>query len=385
MQPVRANMMAASILLLLLWAAPPSRAASPPVTLAMDKQAVTLANGQVTVRIHKQTGNIISVKYKGLDLINLGRGGYWSLVADSEGEDEERSGSHNRSLDSCVVRIDPARNGGDRAEIACKVSYQGKGAEVPLDMEVRYALGRDDPGIFVSCILEHRATYPAVKLGQGRFALRLNPDIFDFYTVDADRRRVMATGYDVKHGTVLNVKEALRLTTGVRQGEVEHKYDYSAMLAQLPAYGWSSTKSHVGLWMINPSAEYLNGGPTHVDTTGHVEAILLTHMQGGHYGGGAILLGKGESWKKFFGPFFIYCNAGPDHDVMWHDALSRAATEQRAWPYAWVADQDYPPPAARGSLTGRIKLDDPRPPAAASNIWVGLAAAPYAPPCRTVR
>jgi rhamnogalacturonan endolyase len=80
--------------------------------------------------------------------------------------------------------------------------------------------------------------------------------------VDADRHRIMPSGYDWDHGSPLNLKEARRMTTGVHKGEPEHKYDYSAVFSETPAYGWTSTKHEVGLWMINPSLEYIGGGPT---------------------------------------------------------------------------------------------------------------------------
>ncbi len=46
-----------------------------------------------------------------------------------------------------------------------------------------------------------------------------------------------------------------RLTTGIYSGEVEHKYDYSAIQFEIPAYGWSSTEHKLGLWFVNPSIE----------------------------------------------------------------------------------------------------------------------------------
>ena len=50
------------------------------------------------------------------------------------------------------------------------------------------------------------------------------------------------------------------MTTGVYKGRVEHKYDYSAVQFEIPAFGWSSTKEHIGLYFINPSMEYVERG-----------------------------------------------------------------------------------------------------------------------------
>ena len=61
----------------------------------------------------------------------------------------------------------------------------------------------------------------------------------------------MPTPADWDAGTPLNLKEARRMTTGIHKGEAEHKYDYSALIYDIPAYGWSSTKYNLGFWFIN--------------------------------------------------------------------------------------------------------------------------------------
>ena len=90
-------------------------------------------------------------------------------------------------------------------------------------------------------------------------------------TIDAKCRKVMPRPQDWDNGVQLNLKEARRLTTGLYAGQVEHKYDYSAIQFDIPAYGWSSTARQIGLWFINPSMEYLSGGPTKVELTGHLD------------------------------------------------------------------------------------------------------------------
>ena len=70
---------------------------------------------------------------------------------------------------------------------------------------------------------------------------------------------------DWDKGTQLNMKEVRRLTTGIYAGQVEHKYDYSAIQFEIPAFGWSSTEHKLGLWFVNPTIEYLSGGPTKVE------------------------------------------------------------------------------------------------------------------------
>lgn len=177
------------------------------------------------------------------------------------------------------------------------------------------------------------------------------------------------------------------MTTGVHKGEVEHKYDYAALLAETPAYGWTSTKKGVGLWLVNPSMEYLGGGPTKVELTGHLDVnpgglpTLLNMWAGSHYGGTSLYVAPAEKWTKTVGPFMIYCNSGDNSEIMWHDALARAAKEKAAWPYAWAVDKDFPSANQRANLTGQLFLQDPYDPdLRMSNVWVGVAAPDYPAP-----
>ena len=73
------------------------------------------------------------------------------------------------------------------------------------------------------------------------------------------------------------------MTTGIHKGEAEHKYDYSALIYEIPAYGWSSTQHKIGLWFVNPSFEYMGGGPTkalHVGLSGVAQTAVITQLVG---------------------------------------------------------------------------------------------------------
>lgn len=353
----------------------PAAAAGSPVSLVDEGRTVKLANGILAAQISKDTGDVLSLRFKDLELFAPGKG-YWSFAeSGSKGKPPEHFGGKH----AFAVRATPASNGGERAEISCRLGYEGKPGTLPMDVELRYVLVRGAPGLYCYGLWRHAPNYPACGLGEARMAIKLNPAVFDFLSIDANRRLLMATGRDWDQGTTLNVKEARRLTTGTRKGLVEHKYDYSAILADTPAYGWLGTRARVGLWMINPSIEYISGGPTKVELTGHLDGgksglpTLLNMWQGSHYGGGAIAVEQGEAWSKVIGPFFLYCNAGADADGLWRDALARAQTEQHAWPYAWMSEPEYPLAAGRGTATGRLVLQDPQAPGAAfSNAWVGL-------------
>ncbi len=138
----------------------------------------------------------------------------------------------------------------------------------------------------------------------------------------------MPTGADWDKGSALNMKEARRLTTGHFEGRVEHKYDYSAVQSEIPAFGWASTKENIGLYFINPSMEYLSSGPLHPELTGHLDddpggdPTLLDYWRGTHYGGSILPIDAGEKWSKVVGPIFVYVNKGAAPEALFQDARS---------------------------------------------------------------
>jgi rhamnogalacturonan endolyase len=408
-----------------------------PVSVSETRDTFALSNDVIKAEVEKRTGTLLSLKYEGHELIaqtgSGANGGYWSSVG------RGRPGSHHIAQ----IRIDPATNGGERAEICCQLRNDPSDPASPVDVDYRYALGRGEHWLYVSAVLEHKPGYPAFGVGEARYCLKLNPAVFDYMTVDSNRSRVMPSPYDWDHGDPLNLKEARRMTTGVHKGEAEHKYDYSAVFSETPAYGWSSTKHNIGLWIINPSLEYLGGGPTKAELTGHLDVnpgglpTLLNMWVGSHYGGTTIGVATNEAWTKFVGPFLLYCNSnrssrpeagsavrntdesgrGQPHSkilarspealetppglgvrlpsaalgstqepqlALWHDALDHAAAQSKLWPYAWVSDTNYPLASARSTVTGRIVLKDPYDPAQKlTNLWVGLTAPDYDPPPRS--
>ncbi len=362
------------VLLLLLPAA--AFAASEPVRIASDDASFTLSNAQLTATISKRTGDLTSLKFHNLETMGHGSGhpaGYW----------EQNTGNASQIIPS--VTIDPAANGGKRGEIAVRGISGGKplggggpGGGMLCDLEIRYALGSNDSGLYTYAIFSHPAAYPKTSVGESRFGAKLNAAVFDWLSIDAARNKLMATGADWDRGMPLNMKEARRLTTGIYSGQVEHKYDYSAVQFKIPAFGWSSTKEHIGLYFINPSMEYLSGGATHVELTGHLDdnnggdPTLLDYWRGTHYGGSNLPLDAGEDWTKVVGPIFIYLNSAADSNAMFRDALAQAAKESAKWPYDWVKATGYASKSERGSLSGQLVIQDSQA-RTLPNLLVGLA------------
>jgi rhamnogalacturonan endolyase len=345
-----------------------------PVTLTDEKSSFTLVNQYVTARIDKRSGDLVSLKYKDLELLGKASGkpfAYWS---------HNGGGSLGSAREASVV-VDPSTNGGSRGIVSIRFSPGPGGGSLPADVDLHYALSREDPGIYVYSIWSHKPGTPALRLGEARFTIKLNERLFDYLTIDASRRKIMPSPEDWDKGSPLNMKEARRMTTGIHAGEAEHKYDYSAVQFDTPAFGWSSTKEHIGLWVVNPTIEYLGGGPTKVELTGHLDVntgaapTLCNYWVGSHYGGSAFNVKQEEAWTKVVGPMLVYCNAGAGHEELWKDALGRAAKEAESWPYGWAVDANYLGKAQRGTVTGRITVRDPLIAMdQVSNLLVGLTA-----------
>src|ERR1041385_3695939 len=283
---------------------------APPVTLRESEKTFFLDNGIINARIEKSSGEIFSIKYHGVELLAQDSaggalGGYWSSVGRARPGGKREAGA----------RIDPKTNGGERVEVSCNFHNAPGASDSPLDVDVRYSLGRGESGVYTYLIWSHKAGYPSFSVGEARFCAKLNPAVFDYMSIDKDRRRQMPTPEDWDRGAPLNLKEARRMTTGIHKGEAEHKYDYSALIYEIPAYGWSSTKHSVGLWFVNPSFEYMAGGPTKAELTGHLYVnpggvpTLLNMWLGSHYGGSSLSVAQDETWTKLVGRILIYCNA----------------------------------------------------------------------------
>ena len=256
----------------------------------------------------------------------------------------------------------------------------GRGPGLLVDMEIRYTMERGVKGIYTYAIYTHEPTYGATQIGESRYGMKLNGSVFDWLSIDGQRNMAMPNGHDWDLGTDLNMKEARRLTTGVKAGIAEHKYDYCADQFDTPAFGWSSTKQHVGIYFINPSMEYLSSGPFHFELTGHLDdgdggdPTLLDYWRGSHYGGSELPIGANEDWTKVVGPILIYVPTGPTPDAMFADANRQAKAEAAKWPYSWVNGVDYPKKDERATVTGQMVLRDMQAPGLKlQNLMVGLA------------
>ncbi|HEY1660812.1 MAG TPA: polysaccharide lyase family protein [Verrucomicrobiae bacterium] len=376
-----------------------------PVRVTDNGAFWTLDNGIVKATINKTSGVMTSLDYHGLN--TMAGGGDW----------EETPANAPQLTDT--VTIDPASNGGARAEVAIKgvtggtvmLTPSAPGGGTYCNIEVRYALGRGESGIYAYAIFSHPTNYPAMSVGESRYITRLN-HTFDWISVDADRNMLECTPEDWGNGVVIHAKEQRILSTGNYKNSVEHKYSYTAVQFKVPAFGWSSTAQHVGVWFINPTIEYLSGGASkqelvcHFDANDDPDPIILDYWRSTHFGGAQCNIAAGENWSKVIGPIFVYVNSLSRYETpgtndletlaatagnptvppawkdnataLWQDALRQAKVETARWPYDWVNGVDYPHKDERGTVTGQLVLDDPQAKTTRlPNLTVGLAHADY--------
>jgi len=422
-----------------------------PVTLTDNGDSWTLDNGIVKMTILKRNGNISSLIYHGVETQTHGE--YWEQVP---------SGTV-----TARVTIDPAANGGQRAEVSVLGVNPGDrnapsplggppGGGVPaaqdprfpatppaaagaggpgggrrpgapgaqgapggprpggprgggMDIETRYAMERGVSGFYTYAEYTHKASYPPAGEGESRFILESMNPTFNWLSVDQDRNQLMTTDADLRKGVVIHAKEQRILLSGVYANSVEHKYSYNAVMYKLTAWGWSSTKDHIGVYFINPSNEYIGGGAEKLDLIDHMSGTLLDYWTSGHYAGGAVnYIPTGQDWKHVVGPIFVYFNSLADPKdpsqadldklaatsgsgmpavpqvwrdnqlALWNDAVEKSKSVKAAWPYAWVEGVDYPHKDGRATVTGQLVLDDPQAvKKTLPHLTIGLAHADY--------
>ncbi len=368
-----------------------ARSSFDPVKLEETNQVYILDNGIVRAQVAKASGDIVSLRYQGHEMFAtfLTGNGEPDLQRDPPGENlkglnrgmtDHQYGfwSHDamgkRGSGEAIVKvtIDPSDNGGGRAEVSVKgisggtrALGTGPGAnrekgDFFADAEIRYALERGESGVYTYSIFEHKPGYPATSITEARFCMKLN-DMFDWMLNDEKRNK-------------LYPKE-----------DRENKYNYTANQFQNRAFGWASTTEGIGCFLVNPSMEYMSGGPTkvefltHRDTNQIAAPCALNYWRSSHYGGAMVSLQEDEHWVKVIGPFMIYCNQGSNPQAIFSDARFKQTAEEAKWPYSWVDTSAYLNAGERGGAEGQIVLDDPLAPVGASmsSVMVGMTSPDY--------
>ncbi|KAM7515834.1 hypothetical protein LguiA_005417 [Lonicera macranthoides] len=325
---------------------------------------VVMSNGLVKVTLLTPAGLITGISYKGLELLDTHNHEdnrvYWDFVWNIP-----NSPTISDKLEGTSFKV--IMQDENQIELSFTRTWTQGDPYVPLNIDKRYVMLREDTGFYAYTVLERLKGWPDFDLQVGRAVFKLQRDKFHHMAISDDRQRVMPMPVDRKTGQVLDYKEAVLLTHPTNQmlkGEVDDKYLYSCDNKDNKVHGWISTDPPVGFWMITPTDEFRTGGPTKQSLTSHVGPTTLAIFISTHYAGEDLALKfiNGEPWKKVFGPFFIYLNsdiaAKNNTFVLWKDAKARMLKETASWPYSFPLSKDFSHSDQRGSVEGQLVVHD---------------------------
>ncbi|PIA55234.1 hypothetical protein AQUCO_00800159v1 [Aquilegia coerulea] len=341
------------------------------VKLEVGDDYVVIDNGLVRVTLSNPRGSVTRIQYNNVDNLlethnEEENRGYWDLGWSKP--EKAHHGIYDRiyGTNFTVIMKDP-----DQVELSFvrywDPSFGNK--SVPLNIDIRYVMLHGIPGLYSYAIYEHLKGWPDFDLAETRIVLKPSKDKFHYMAISDDRQRTMPMPEDRATGQTLGYKEAVRLTNPSNpelKGEVDDKYQYSCENKDCKVHGWISNDSFTGFWIIIPSNEFQSDGPFKQDLTSHVGPTTLVMFHSLHYSGEDVVLKfrDGEHWKKVFGPVFIYFNKVVDdhqevpYSKLWKDAKNQMMNEVQSWPYQFPKSKDYPHLEQRGTVTGRLFVQD---------------------------
>ncbi|KAM1123952.1 hypothetical protein COP2_005433 [Malus domestica] len=330
---------------------------------------VVMDSGVVKLTILKPQGYLTGISYGGMDNLldvksNETSRGYWDI-------NWSLPGGQNRYEPLKGAEYSVVHHSNDSLEVSFKNTFipsSANGVKLPLSVDIRYIVKTGVSGFYNYAIYERPSGCPAFDLAQTRMAFKLRREKFHYMAITDEKQRIMPMPEDVlpPRGKQLIVPESVLLVDPINpdlKGEVDDKYQYSMDNKDSGVHGWISSGPTVGFWLIFPSQEFRNGGPTKQNLTVHTGPFCLSMLHGTHYIGEDILahFEEGETWTKVFGPFFVYLNSTPDvskaHDL-WIDAKKQRLIEETLWPYAFVQSPYYVAAKERGSVSGRLFVQD---------------------------
>ncbi len=317
--------------------------AVPSLSLSEQKGVIALANGTVALRFSKDSGTLVSLVHQGRELLAPG-GGYVQIAYTSR---KDKPGTR---WEYRVVRQD--------AELV-EIAFVNISPDCPFDFASHFVLRAGEAGFHHYLVWAHDVvrTPRVLKLAQYNLALRIDPQRFTTAAVDDGRiARFPAAELLVPARSVMDSTYALP------DGGYYSKYFFAAERDERhPLHG--AMGDGIGLWVIMPSQEHLNGGPEHQELTVHqggASHVLLAHAQAAHYGAGILTSDPREgSWRKVSAPWFIHVNTGATQQQMWQDAKAVAAAAVASWPYEWLDDAAFQ--RERASVSGSLATQDGAP------------------------
>jgi rhamnogalacturonan endolyase len=331
--------LAAMLLLLLL----PGqlRLASAATTIARDRGGtVVMDNGVMQLELNRQ-GQLTHLGFQGRSLLGSQKG-YWQANMSLGG-----SGRNQFQLLGTAPQV--VRNSAEEAEV---IVPQPPRDGFPLAASLHYVVRAGESGFYLFMTLEHGTSMGSGLLDQFAYNLRLDPGQFNYIAVSDDRQGISHPGRDETRSAEITDSTYL-----LPDGRVVSKYDYVVDMAkdEHRVFGWAGDR--FGVWLIQPSGEYITGAPYAQLLSAHQtpqSPIIVWQPHSEHFGTSAIE--AAGQWRKLFGPVFWYVNTGAGGRAMWSDAKRRAHEELARWPYHWMEHPFYE--KHRGEIRGRLRMTD---------------------------
>ncbi len=298
------------------------------VTVQQTANSIQLQNGILSVSFNKNNADLNALSVRGVSL--LGKAGRAYLLAPDF--------NMNQSVCSIVKQTDSL----------VELSFLHV-ASNHFTYDLHYILKSGNLGIYCYLLESHQAKDSVGKYGQTRWGIKADESLFDYHlvrdSIQGPMPKMAELTHDVQDWTFL-----------MPDSSYYTKYDYADYIEDRFVHGMAGSKGF-GLFVINPSHEYLNGGPTKQYQNVHSTPFLINMFNCGHF---LSDVRKGDNliaddWKKLNGPFFLYIAEGKTIPEIWSKAKSMAKSEQAKWPYSWMSNPEYP--LERGTAIGQLLIN----------------------------
>lgn len=300
------------------------------VIVQQDDSSVVLSNAFVSLRFNTRNADLNGIKFKGTELLK-GKNQRAYLMA----PDFNMSPSIFKITTQTPNLVD--------------VSFYHE-ASNHFQYDLHYVLKSNDAGVYCYLVQTHHEGDAPGNQGQTRWGIRSDETLFDYHLVRDSIQGPMPKMADL--GDQLQ-----DWTYKMADGSVYTKYNYADYVDGRYVHGMAGTQSGFGMFVIQASHEYLNGGPTKQYQNVHSNPFLINMFNCSHFlsdkrKGDNIITGE---WTKLFGPFLLYFNNEKNIESIWEDAKQRAEKEKSQWPYSWLQNQNYP--LQRGTVKGVLLID----------------------------
>ena len=312
-----------------------------------EGQTYKLSNGLLSVTIGDEGYVDRIVMADGTEIMKEGGShdkgwGYFSYNTSSS--DSRRLFKDGESYPTVEIKTQTS----DMVEIV----YTNNNNSLAQTWSVGYIMRKGVSGLYTYAKVKNGSTES--DLPEARFVWRPDRDNFNYGYVSDDRQGTDAIPSYDKFSVATELQDA---TYRFSDNTIYTKYDWANFMKDDQVHGVMSNTN--GLWVIQPSTEWVNGGVQKQDLMVHADdggPVVLQMMQSQHFGAASHTLAANE--EKFFGPSLLYLNSGSSKDAMISDAKTMAESEVGAWPYSWFENDDYPQASDRSKVTGTITLSN---------------------------